>query len=313
MNIYEGNENYIFVSYAHADSDRVMPILEALDREGLRLWYDSGIEVGSEWPAYIAARVKGCYRMIYFVTENSVSSKNCRNEVNLALSKNKEIIVAYLEDAELQYGLDLQLSTNQAIYKSKCSDDNAFISAIIRADMLQSCRFKTGKLLDICADINTNDAYDLCVKGVDLYNTGEYEQAFLCFQKSAELDYDNGQSWLAFCYETGKGVEKDMDRAVSFYLKLARKGHVFSQLKVAWFYQKGISLDKDCVKSVYWYQKAAEQGNPDAQTNLGWCYEWGWGVLQDYSIAAYWYQKAVEQGHNLAQINLNKLKSKGLI
>ena len=140
MNIYEGTENYIFVSYAHADSDRVMPILEALDREGLRLWYDSGIEVGSEWPAYIAARVKGCYRMIYFVTENSVSSKNCRNEVNLALSKNKEIIVAYLEDAELQYGLDLQLSTNQAIYKSRCQSDTKFIESIVRAKMFQPCK-----------------------------------------------------------------------------------------------------------------------------------------------------------------------------
>ena len=45
MIAYEGNENYIFVSYAHKDSDRVIPIIEELDAAGFRIWYDSGIEV----------------------------------------------------------------------------------------------------------------------------------------------------------------------------------------------------------------------------------------------------------------------------
>lgn len=140
MNIYEGTENYIFVSYAHADSDRVMPILEALDREGFRLWYDSGIEVGSEWPANISDHIKSCYRMIFFVSEASVNSKNCRREVNLGDSLNKEILVAYLEDAKLLYGLDLQLSTNQAVFKSKCSTSELFIESISRSKLLQPCK-----------------------------------------------------------------------------------------------------------------------------------------------------------------------------
>ena len=51
---YEGNRPYIFISYAHANSPAVMQITEVLSERGYRIWYDEGIEVGSEWPEYIA-------------------------------------------------------------------------------------------------------------------------------------------------------------------------------------------------------------------------------------------------------------------
>ncbi len=140
MNIYEGNENYIFVSYAHADAGIVLPILEALDKAEFRIWFDSGIETGSEWPAYIADHIKNCNKMIYFVTKRSVDSRNCRNEVNFALSQNKDIVVAYLDNSELTNGLDLQLSTNQSVYRNKFANNNDFYNAIICANILSPCK-----------------------------------------------------------------------------------------------------------------------------------------------------------------------------
>lgn len=140
MNIYEGSENYIFVSYAHADSDRVLPILEALDREGFRFWYDKKIKFGSEWPAYLEARVKDCHTMIFFVSKKSVNSKYCRREVNYADKCDKEIVVVYLEDAELVEGLDWLLSTNQSVYRKNFRNDNDFSIEIINAEILSSCK-----------------------------------------------------------------------------------------------------------------------------------------------------------------------------
>ena len=40
--VYEGNDKYIFVSYAHKDSQKVVPIVETLSSNGFRVWYDSG-------------------------------------------------------------------------------------------------------------------------------------------------------------------------------------------------------------------------------------------------------------------------------
>ena len=56
---YEGTEPYIFVSYAHKDSEAVLPIIAALQDRGFRIWYDAGIEAGTEWPEYIAEQLNG--------------------------------------------------------------------------------------------------------------------------------------------------------------------------------------------------------------------------------------------------------------
>ena len=45
--IYEGNEKYIFISYAHRDSDVVLNIAKAITEAGYRIWYDDGIAAGS--------------------------------------------------------------------------------------------------------------------------------------------------------------------------------------------------------------------------------------------------------------------------
>ena len=140
MKIYEGRENFIFISYAHADSNKVVPIIEELDSSGFRVWYDSGIEAGSEWPITIANHVKSCHRLIFFASRSSINSKNCRNEVNLALSHNKEILVVYLENVELGHGLDLQLSTNQAMFRNKYPDVSSFVKVLNSADILAPCK-----------------------------------------------------------------------------------------------------------------------------------------------------------------------------
>ena len=44
--VYRGEKPYIFVSYAHVDSETVLPIAEELHKRGYRVWYDEGIEAG---------------------------------------------------------------------------------------------------------------------------------------------------------------------------------------------------------------------------------------------------------------------------
>ena len=54
---YKGSEKYIFVSYAHKDSEQVFPIMKMLKSRGYRIWYDEGIVPGSEWTDHIAKRL----------------------------------------------------------------------------------------------------------------------------------------------------------------------------------------------------------------------------------------------------------------
>ena len=39
QNAYEGQEPYIFISYAHKDSNTVLPIIQGLQERGFRVWY----------------------------------------------------------------------------------------------------------------------------------------------------------------------------------------------------------------------------------------------------------------------------------
>ena len=136
MQVYEGNQPYIFVSYAHKDQAEVLPILEAMKARGFRIWYDSGIEAGTEWPEFIAEHLLGCDCFLAFLSPRSAASENCRNEINLAVSRKKKILIVYLEDTTLSPGLELQIGTKQSIYLANQVGMASFIDRICEAPLL---------------------------------------------------------------------------------------------------------------------------------------------------------------------------------
>ncbi len=140
MRAYEGNQPYIFVSYAHKDSKKVFQIIEQLQKRGYRIWYDEGIEPGTEWPENIAQHLIKSDTFIAFVTENSMNSANCRREINFALSKEKPFLTIILEKTEIPAGMELQISAQQSILKYNYSDENRFYDKIESCSFLEDCK-----------------------------------------------------------------------------------------------------------------------------------------------------------------------------
>ena len=52
------------------------------------------------------------------------------------------------------------------------------------------------------------------------------------FRKSADRGYPLAQYNLAACYESGRGVEKDLSKAVALYRKAAVAGMKQAQMKL---------------------------------------------------------------------------------
>ena len=142
MTVYEGNKPYIFISYAHKDTETVLPILEALCERGFRIWYDAGIEAGTEWPEYIAQRLQDCTAFLAFISDWSVNSKNCRREINFGIELDKEPLAVYLEDVTLSVGMRMQLGTVQAMFYHRHESFSSFIEALSKAPTLQDCRIR---------------------------------------------------------------------------------------------------------------------------------------------------------------------------
>ena len=120
---YRGDDPYIFVSYAHKDSDRVFKDINYFHNMGYNIWYDEGIAPGNEWPEEIENALKNCSLFVVFITPNAVDSQNVRNEINYALHKKINFIAIYLEETKLIAGLDLQLQAIQGILKYNMDDE----------------------------------------------------------------------------------------------------------------------------------------------------------------------------------------------
>ena len=117
ITVYEGNQPYIFISYAHANSPAVLQVLEELSERGYRIWYDSGIEVGSEWPEYIAGHLAGASLMIAFLSNAYMRSDNCRKEMHYALTKKVPVINIFLEETSMTPGMEMQIGNLFALMK----------------------------------------------------------------------------------------------------------------------------------------------------------------------------------------------------
>ena len=71
---YQGEEPYVFASYAHKDAALIYPELTQLNDAGFNIWYDEGVDASSEWPEEIAKAVIGCAVFIVFENSRSVNS-----------------------------------------------------------------------------------------------------------------------------------------------------------------------------------------------------------------------------------------------
>ncbi|MGA2378447.1 MAG: toll/interleukin-1 receptor domain-containing protein [Spirochaetia bacterium] len=119
---YRGSKPYLFASYSHKNMREVFGILRRLGDSRYRIWYDEGIEPGNEWPEEVGKALTGCQLFVVFMSPAAMDSRNVRNEINLASSENKSIMVVFLQPAELSEGMKLQIGTVQFINKHELGD-----------------------------------------------------------------------------------------------------------------------------------------------------------------------------------------------
>lgn len=136
---YEGEKNYIFISYAHKDSEKVFPAIKGLEDAGYPVWYDAGIQVGSEWPDYIAEHLLGSSLVIAFISASSIESDNCRQEIVYALDKHKHVLTVRLDESKLKPGMEMQLNLCQSLLAFKHSTVESYVDELVRAPFIAQC------------------------------------------------------------------------------------------------------------------------------------------------------------------------------
>ncbi len=120
---YQGNDDYIFESYAHDDEAQVYPELALLNGQGFHIWFDEGIGPGHVWPRELAGRIENCDLMLFFVTPASLGSSNCSREINFALENDKPVIAIHLHEVEIPSDWRFTIGDRQAILKYRLSGE----------------------------------------------------------------------------------------------------------------------------------------------------------------------------------------------
>lgn len=185
--------------------------------------------------------------------------------------------------------------------------------------------------------------------GIQFASLKKHQKAFLLFMQASERGHPLAQFNLGLCYENGKGVGRDLARAVECYKNAAAQGQAGAMYNLALLYMEGSGdLPKDSQQAIELLNGAAENGlckaqsylglyyadessnhcdyetavpylkmaaakqDPSAEYNLGICYERGLGIERDMSNAAGMYKSAAEHGHTGAQYNLGVFYEHGL-
>jgi len=131
------------------------------------------------------------------------------------------------------------------------------------------------------------------------------------FRKNMEhAKEDNPIVWynLGCMYESGKGVPKNCEQAIYWYLKAAEKDNAKALNNLAHMYQKGDGVDKNIGKAIEYLERAARLNDSIAQLNLGIAYQTGKGVERDLKKAKYWYKKSKQRGNETAKRMFERIK-----
>ncbi len=137
---YSGSEPFVFISYAHKDSDRVYHIITELYKKGFRLWYDEGIETARRYQAEINTHIEECEYFLLFASRLSVQRQDVINEFAYASALKKKIIVIYLEDFDpflADAALRGDIAKSESIRWYSLSEEDAFTGL---ENIIAACR-----------------------------------------------------------------------------------------------------------------------------------------------------------------------------
>lgn len=153
-----------------------------------------------------------------------------------------------------------------------------------------------------------NDSYaKVSLARIYLYennSTKEYPKAFELLKAASISKNIEADTYLAECYEYGKGTIKNLDKAIDHYQMAANSNFSNAQYKLG---KLLVSEKKDYTAGAYWLAKASK--NPHAQYELGCLYFYGLGKETDEKKAKKLWKLAANQGVEAAKIALAELKN----
>jgi|CXWL01.1.fsa_nt_gi hypothetical protein len=90
----------VFVSYARANADTVLPVIEAAKAEGRKFWLDTeAIGGGEGWAGEIVRAIRSAKGVLVMCSKAAFESDHVKREIYLADRYHKKLVPVFVEDA----------------------------------------------------------------------------------------------------------------------------------------------------------------------------------------------------------------------
>ncbi len=132
--LYEGNENYFFISYSHHSKTDVYRILRKLNSLGVRFWYDKGLEKGVDWEKHVHEKMQKSSCVLFFFDANFFTSQSLQKEVRIVSETPLKFCPVYYEGLvyqQLNRKLPLNFILDEDVDNSLRALFNSKITGII--------------------------------------------------------------------------------------------------------------------------------------------------------------------------------------
>ncbi|WP_432696751.1 tetratricopeptide repeat protein [Marinobacterium sp. YM272] len=103
-------------------------------------------------------------------------------------------------------------------------------------------------------------------------------------------------------------LEDESAEAVALLTQLAEQGDTAAMNRLAWIYESGVHVEKDLSRAAQLFERAAELGDAGSQYALGVMLMTGVGLEQDSDQAKHWLKQAAAQGHVSAKRALREMQ-----
>lgn len=137
--VYEGNEPYIFVSYAVQDVAVVGPVLDQLGYDGYRIWFDEEGTTKNAVSSAMIEKVRYCSVFLVLITNGYAASHVCRSALSVAVESGRTVRTLILQDVLLPHSLQLQLVSSGCSMKFEAISHALLIKKLYADRAVQSC------------------------------------------------------------------------------------------------------------------------------------------------------------------------------
>ena len=92
----------VFVSYARANQDDVLPVIDGATKAGRKFWIDQqgGISAGDGWAGEIVRAIRSAGGVVVMCSKAAFESDHVKREIYLADRYSKKLVPVFIEQAE---------------------------------------------------------------------------------------------------------------------------------------------------------------------------------------------------------------------